>query len=566
MKNLKRLNILALILLGFVGIANAQEPDLSKEITIEADFEPVEQKVTKPNTLPSVVKKSVDKTDLVYSNWSSAKDIPTVINKFSPYCISLEQSFSKSKGYVDLGIGSQLNVAASAGYRLIDREEMTLKAWLNHASTWNGKNSSPLAADDPKTQKYNDNVLAVDFLNKLANGEFTANAYYHIDDFNYYGAYPASYSNDDYNQTANEFGVRLGWKNAAQKDSRLRYSAQLGYNHFGYSKSSYNLDGGIQENALQLDAIAEIKSNELRFGVDASVYYVEYSDIISLEDTDWLAMLKASPYVSYNNGNLLLSGGLNLDLSANDGASIRLSPKVKATYLYGNNISVYANVNGGKRVNLLSDYHAICRYLKPSTPIGTSYTPFDAEVGVKIGPFAGFYIKPFFAYGSFKYEKMLTDSDLGMYATIGDVDIKGWNAGAELGYKYNDLLEFTANVQCSPQDNGEGYLTGLDRAELIVDAQVKVTPIKPLAIALGYEARNNRAYYTPYQLINDSKLSWKKTELENVGNLSLNAYYQVNKKVGVFVNASNLLNKQWDIFYGMGAQKLNALVGLNVVL
>ena len=144
---------------------------------------------------------------------------------------------------------------------------------------------------------------------------------------------------------------------------------------------------------------------------------------------------------------------------------------------------------------------------------------------------------------------------------MGNVNFKGWKAGVELGYKFKELIDFSAGVQYAPQNNDKGYLTGLDRAQLIVNAQAKVTPIKPLAITLSYELRNNRAYYTP--LVTDD--SWSTTKLNSVNNLSLNAYYQVNKSLGAFVNASNLLNHQWDLFYGMGAQKINILAGVNFV-
>ena len=543
----------------------AQDPSLTKEITIETDFVPIVQEVTKPHTLPNVSKNTVKQKELSYTNWSSSSELPISINKFEPYRLNSNHNLSTSKGYVDFGIGSQLNIAGSAGYRFINTEKMTLNAWLQHSSTWAGKNTSNIAKYEPQQQKFNDNILAIDFSNSFECGILTANTYYHIDKFNYYGFEPSSTTSDNFNQTANEFEVRLGWKGNTNNEKRVQYAGELSFNHFRYSKSIYDINDGLQENTLQLKAVAEVPVGSLSFGLKANLNYSASSEIISLNDTDWLAILKISPYIQYKNDNLHLLGGVNIDFSANDGASIRLSPNIKAAIKIIDNIDLYANITGGKRINQLSDYHALCRYLKPSSPIGTSYTPLNSEIGFKVGSFSGFYIKPHFAYGYFKYEKLPIGIEPNIYTTFGNINLKGWKAGLELGYKYNDFVDFIANAQYTPQDNNKGYLSGLDRAKMIINTQLKFTPIKTLSVTLGYELRNNRAYYTPSQSIFEKDHLWTKTKLQSINNLSLNAYYQVNQTVGIFVNASNLLNKKWDIFYGMGAQKINALAGINFV-
>lgn len=568
---MKKTTLYILMSLGFAFMAQAQEPTLTKEITVETDFVPVEQKVNKLNTLPAVAKTEVPKKTLSYSNWSGAVDIPAVINKFEAYGYNTKYPFSTTKGYFDLGAGSQLNVVGSAGYKLVDKEAMTLNAWLQHTSTWAGKNSSVLAGEDPLKQKNNDNVLSLNLSNRFDTGLLDLGAYYHFDNFNYYGVNEYMVYADADKQTVNEFGVRAGWSNPVKGDNHLQFSAQLAFNHFGYSKNLNNAKNGLQENNVHANVFSEAIFGDFSLGIDAGFDYLGYSNMTSdsgvADESDWIGMLKASPYIRYNTGNLQLIGGVNVDLSLQDGSKVRLSPKIKADYKVFDGISVYANAGGGKRLNRLSDFHSICRYLAPSEVLGSSFSPVNAEFGVNIGPFGGFYFKPFFAYGSFKDEITPVASEwISPYVFTQKYDIKGWKAGAEVGYKYNDLLDFNACVQYAPQDDDEGYMTGLDRAEMVVNAQMKITPIKPLSITVGYELRNGRAYYSRYEMAGPPPvISWKKTELDDVNNLSLEAYYQVNKTVGVFVHASNLLNSEWDDFVGMGAQKINALAGVNIL-
>ena len=52
--------------------------------------------------------------------------------------------------------------------------------------------------------------------------------------------------------------------------------------------------------------------------------------------------------------------------------------------------------------------------------------------------------------------------------------------------------------------------------------------------------------------------------MRNIVDLHLGASYRIDKSLSVWARASNLLNKRWDIFYGMGAQRINAMVGLQV--
>ncbi len=557
--------IMIMMAMGASIATYAQNSSLSKEITIETDFVPDEQKATKLNVLPATIKTTVAKASLANTDWWGAVELPYTIKKYDAYCYNADYQFSQSRGYADLGVGTQLNMVGNLGYRFIDNSTTTLKAWYQNLSTWCGKNSSPLAEDNAKKQKYNDNVLAVDFENIFSAGTLTASALYHLDNFNYYGAEVINSSADAPMQTINEVDVRLGWNSHNDEESKVKYSGELVYNHFGYTRGVSNLDGGVKENAFLFSANAEVPLNSINVGANAAFSYVD--DAMNLDKHHSYTMLTLTPYASYQGDKLRLLVGVNLDISANDGAVLRFAPKVKASYSFGKAFEAYAHIDGGKRLNLLANYHSQCRYINPLQPIGTSYTSFDGRFGVKIGPVRGFYLSPYFAYGVFKNAPLPINNEPSAYVIVGSVNMKGWSVGAEMGYKYGNLVDFKANVQYAPQEGGDGYTTGLDRAVLVADAQVKVKPIKPLAITLGYEARIDRANYSPMLMVDDgaNTSAWSKTKLADVGNLSLNAYYQMNEKLGFFVDASNLLNKQWDIFHGMGAQKLNILAGVNYV-
>lgn len=572
--------ILPILLLSLASVANAQEKTLTKEITVETDFVPVEQKATKLNVQPAVKKTSVPKKTLSYSDWNSMVDFPHTINKFEPYGYKTTYPFSTADGYIDAGIGSQLNIVGSAGYHFIDDKKHSLSAWLQHTSTWSGKNSSQLVEENPLKQKYNDNVVGANYSHRFTTGTLSASAFYHYDHFNYFGANDKLLYTDTKDQTVNEFGITARWAKPVAKPDKPQFVAQLRFNHFGYTENIIEKLNGLKENHIALDLGSEGSFGSFSLGINASADYLHYTNLSIEDKSEWLGMIKASPYIRYNIGNLQFKGGINVDLSAHDGSSVKLSPNINILYKAIDGTTIYADITGGKRLNTLSRFHSLCRYMAPDIALGSSFTPINAEVGVKIGAFSGFYAKPFFAYGVFKdavlpysQRKAISNTGTGLteidvvtpYVFMQKYEIKGWKAGIELGYNYNGLVDLKAGVSYSPQDKDKGYSTGFDRAEMIANAQVKFTPIKPLSITIGYELRANRCYYNNYGSIGTPPIeSWGKTELDNINNLSLDASYRINKTFGVFIHASNLLNQQWDEFVGIGAQKINVLAGVSV--
>lgn len=555
-----------------------QEPALTKEITVETDFVPVEQKVTKLNILPEVKSTSVPAKTLSYSNWAGDTDIPYTINKFEPYGYNTRFVYSESRGYLDFGAGSQFNIVGSAGYKFLSTEQMTLRGWLQHSSTWKGKNTSPLANGNPSKQKFNDNIIGAGFTRKFDIGLLELDAYCHFDQFNYYGANENPDYDDLKNQTMTQFALKAGWKNRKPVKSLFDYSAKLAFSHFGFSKGAGNTGDGLCENRVYAEFGLNARFGSFVAGLDANGDYLSYSNAYLDDNEDEnMGLLKISPYLLYNQGDFYIKGGVNLDMSSNAGASMKISPNVKAGYRVLDGVSVYTDVSGGKTLNRVSGYFAQNRYIAPNVILGSTYIPVDFTAGIKIGPFDGFHLRPFFGYGVFKdamafyihgkeaapggvIQPMITP-----YTYMSGTDLKGWNAGVEFGYKYNDLVNLTFGMKYSPQDLDKGYFLGEDRAETVLKAQIEVKPLKPLRITLDFDWRSGRKCYSYYGMVGSPAVtSWGEQKLGNVTDLSMNAHYQIKKNIGVFIYAANLLNKQWDVSPGMGAQKVNLLAGVNI--
>ena len=192
---MKKRYIVALLLTAMAinGVHAQDNTNLNKEITLEKDIAPLEKKAVKKNELPKVKKPTTTggKTQLGYSDLTSPIDVPTTIPTLLPYGYRTAHNFSTKRGYLDVGAGTQANFRVDFGYRILNEEREKLGVWLNHNSTWNGKNSSKVITLDENRnkQKFNDNVLGVDYSRALGKGTLSLGAQAHVDIYNYYGGW-----------------------------------------------------------------------------------------------------------------------------------------------------------------------------------------------------------------------------------------------------------------------------------------------------------------------------------------------------------------------------------------
>ena len=610
MKNRKL--YIAMLLAAFVcNVTVAQDnTKLNKEITLEKDIAPLEKKAVKKNELPKV-KKPVStgpKTSLGYSDLTTPIEVPTTIPTLLPYGYRTAHNFSDQRGYLDVGAGTQANFRLDFGYRVIDAEHENLKFWLNHNSSWAGKNSSKIVLDDDNRlkQKFNDNTIGVDYNRALGNGTLGLDAQFHIDNYNYYGGWNSvdfiggpslnsAYDWDKEKQTFVDFNINAGWKSRFNLlDKPLLYNVGLQYGHAAYDKpfnkdykhgahdnwGILNLGGSYNINELTTAGLA-IKGEYLRRGAKA----IANSE---LDLFDEVGMITLSPTYTIHGDMYKLQLGVNAHLSFSDGAVFRLSPNVRFNLALVDGFTFYANALGGKLLGYrVPTHYANHRYDYPFLMYGSIYTPIDAEAGFKIGPFQGLSGKLSLGYAIVKDQPGICYYDLnptdypslplatGMMSTYTVIDGRGYWVGAELNYKYRSLIEANASIKFAPHDDEffatdkhyNNYKLGVDRASTVGDFDIKVHPWRPLTFDVGLEYRGGRMALFNYYISSPeytNQIMYEFVDMDDVINLHAGANYRLNNNVALWLQAHNLLNRRYDILYGQGAQRIGCMVGLTL--
>ena len=579
---------------ALVAIPTLAQENLQKEITLPKDFVPVVKKPVKKSALPRVLKpvKSDEGKVIGFTDWAEPTAVSVEIPTMLPYGYRTAHRFSNRRGYFDAGAGSQLNFVGSAGYRVIDDASLKVDAWAQHNSTWNGKNTNPVARNDK--QQFCDNALGVDLMKDFSKGQLDLAAKLHFDKFNYYGGdiFVGDYSNFWWDEKQNFFETNLkaAW-NGSVDVSRyhdISYNVGVNYNYADYKNgfslsSPYNYDNlnGAKEHHLQawLGASYAIEASS-SIGADFKFQYLNRSHC-ELGDLDIAqtrkhnsSMVTISPFYTYNGQNWVARLGVNVDLSFNDATKFRLAPNVQLSYEFAPGVAFFANAVGGKQLNTISRVNALSRYIDPNGFYGSTFVPFDGEAGLKVGPFSGLNVKLFAGYGIAK--DALIPFGHSESAMLKNWDFKGLKAGATLNYQYRSLAELNLGVVFAPQssnltlNDGEaysGYMLGLDHAKLVANADVQLHLTKALTVGVGFDLRNGRRYMGPVQSTSpeESDSYFALQEMNDVMNLHAGASYRFDKFLTIWVKAANLLNKQWDILPYMGAQKLNVMGGIGLV-
>ncbi len=568
------------------------------------------------------------KTQLGYSDLTTPIEVPTSIPTLLPYGYRTAHNFSDKRGYLDLGGGTQANFRVDFGYRIIDEEGENLGVWFNHNSTWNGKNGSKVITWDNNRnkQKYNDNTLGVDYKRVMDGGTLSLGLMSHVDIYNYYGGWrtaealeydpsginhtvwlTAPYDWNNEKQTFFNLNLNAGWESQLMlRDNPLKYRVGLQYGHASHDKPFNDLyKHGVHDNWGTLTLAGSYDVTDLTTaGLTIKGEYLNRGSKAKTDKKDDLfdeaGMITLSPTYTIRGDMFKLQLGVNGHISFSDGAAFRLSPNVRANLALVDGFSVFANALGGKVLGYRQGKHFVnYRYDNPLLLYGSVYTPLDAEGGLKIGPFQGLSAKLSIGYAIVKDEPGIiynyhtidgvapaavtlinSDSQLGLYSAFMSnyhvIDSRGYYLNAEINYQYRSLIEASAAVKYAPHDNEmyttdhhyNGYKMGVDRASTVANLDIKVTPWRPLALNVGLEYRGGRmALFGELPFFhgeNQVPETYTFVNMDDVINLHAGANYRINSTVSVWLQAHNLLNRRYDLLYGMGAQRIGVMGGVSL--
>ena len=582
------------VLLGSAVTISAQEKkdkdQLDREMTLEREYDPTVQDANKVNTLPEIKEPEVMKRAIDYSSFTTPTEPEKAITVLPSGNIMTQIDYNKRRGYLNLGAGMHLNIDGDFGYHILSTEKDKLNVFFSHRST-NGKVNYNVVdywnIDEDTKAKLNDNLGGINYAHIFDKAIMNLGAQYRYTGFNYWGIPPRdtskgpdyylNHSDRETNQVNQAIKANIGVE--AKEDADIFYLVDVDYINFSHKYGVSKEFDGPTEHTLdaKLDVNALFHENQ-RIGLAGQVEYFAY-DLPTYDSGKGLCLFQnhaeiiLTPYYRIGGDSWKVQLGANVMFVTGEDNSFTASPNVSADVEVADRTVLYLNAKGRLYSNSAYETSLVNRYVNPTEEIAPTREWLNGQVGIKSGVAKSFWFDIFAGYRIassdclFLPERTFDEGDFGglMYA-MSDIDTKRFFAGADLKYKYQNFLDVNlkgvynnwkgnfGDSWIGGEPNGElDYVYGKPKMELNADITIK--PIEKLAIGLNYYLATDR--YTELG-------GYENVKLDNINELNLVGSYTFNDIFGVYVKVNNLLNQDYDMYYGYPMQGINIMGGINL--
>jgi hypothetical protein len=477
-----------------------------------------------------------------------------------------EIPYSLKKGYLSFQAGNYANLDGAFGYRFVEQAKHNLAFTFLHNST-NGDINYVQDSDPAGNTAY-----LMDNLGKLAY-RYDADAmlfdmevsYLHAL-FNYYGnTFGHERYFDNENQRLGVFNARLGLQ--SKESDRLNYRGSLDFSNFS-TKFGYTLNGEpIRGN--QLNAMAgfdkPFRDINTKIGIDGSLFTTFYQG-----DFDNYFLLNASPYIRFGELNRSARLGVNVLFQDADKMRIRVAPNVKLHWGLTDHTSLYANILGGFQNNTFLEMMNESRYFLSYTPVKPAFSIIDIDGGIKIGEINGFRFDIFGGYRKTDDAHFLVHH--GQEVIGGDVlgnfrevlsPVYGSLSHTHIGGLFQSNIWAPLDLSLLLKKNFYDVTDMTIYGVQVADPKAYNKPGLEIELTGSLEVNENLHFSMNYYFANDrwSYYEGQNSEMDNINDLNMGASYRISDAFSFSVKANNMMNQQYDLWYGHPSQGFSLMGG-----
>ena len=525
--------------------AGAQQ--LSTEVVVDRTVVPAERAATRLSGLtPVLVLPQPSAPSLTQSYYTGLSAVTRSYSRLDPAYGAAAAERSPYRGYVDLGYFPLLNIGATAGYRFVDTDKLTLGA----NAMLHGERFDPVKDNDHNQQMWNADVAAGLSWRPMKGSELSARASY---------TYLRQNTPEWQAAGLNAGSVDLGWSSSAG-EVEYRVNAGVSLEKTGDTEFNTIVLGsgplrffGLSQQEYRFGAEASLPvAAGSRAGIEAEGDYVHTSGNDAGLEATTFGSLGIKPFYSLEVSNFAARVGVKVEFATGgEGSKVHVAPDLRLQWSASPTVGLWAEAGGGDVVNSFARLRQNSPYQLFAMPCGRSDIPVVVEGGINVGPLKGFTACIYGGYA--KANEWLLYAPGKPFNPYEEVNIKGWHAGVRLGAEWS-IVKATLQAEAAPGSRDRAWLRNPDRARYTLNANVEVRPVAHLTVGAGYELRACRSCYDGADRVN----------LGNVSNLNLRASYDVTPAVTIFANAENLLGRRYTVLPYAESKKLAGLVGVAV--
>lgn len=585
--------------LGVISLTAAAQKDstIIRQVLLERDYNPTLQDASRVNALPSIYSPLIKPKELKYL--SSVPQISLASNQLGsvePGDIRTGVDYSKKRGYLNLGAGSNSNLEGALGYRIVHAERDRLDIFATHSSTSGTVDyiQKGFEFDDAKA-KYSASKINLEYEHAFDPSILWIDASFYNTSYNYYGnpfiPKASSVGNPfdlDSRQNVDVFSIGAGLKSREGSESILKYDAGIAYQNF---KSKYETEvpgkgpkgGQLDVNA---DFFAEFGSDQA-VGVKGLLMNQSFSGNSGyLRDAyHSLTSITATPYIKFQGSNWNADLGVNVSGAFDVKNKMLFSPNIKAAIHIDERNTFYGEVTGGINNNTYLDILQENRYVNLWSRVEYSKTLYDLKAGFKSGAVDGFEFDIFAGYKQtdkdhlylYRYGGISSDINIKtwgnlstpVYANVGTGNIGGLiktnlipytDLSARLTTYFYNVKYVGAYAMHPAFTTVEGMeKKAWGRPTFTAELNADVKPFEKLTLSLNYMYAGGRKTY----FVSDYSNTREVVNMKDINELNFRGEYQLTDWLSVNARLNNILFQKYELQYGYPLQGFNVLGGLN---
>ncbi|EYA36967.1 TonB-dependent receptor [Bacteroides fragilis] len=538
-----------------------KDTTVNRTVIVEQQYNPDIMDAAKVNVLPKVEEPSVSKKEVEYATFTTpATSIPAgTIGAYT----GKETQPGFIPGYVRLGYGNygNLDVLANYLFRLSDRDKLNVNFKMDGMD---GTLDMPFGDTRKWNAFYYRTRANVDYVHQFAKLDLNVAGNFGLSNFNYepYGFKKQKFTSGDVH-----FGVK-----STDETLPLQYRAET--NLMLYGRQQCQLFGGVNETMVRtLATVSGSVSDEQTVAIGFAMNNLIYGNELK-ENKDRIkdifknrTTLDLNPYYELNNDSWRVHVGANVDLSFGNGKAVRVSPDVKAQYVFSDSYVLYAKAIGGRQLNDFRRLETYNPYLDPGQEVKDTYEQLNAGLGFKASPTPGLWFDIFGGYQNLKDDLYQSadaweGGDGANYIGLGQTHTDNFYAGIKASYEYKDLFaisaggtyyHWNADAQTTGSKSSDYNEALLMKPEFDLGIHTEIHPIAALWLNAGYQYTRRAERYTGLYA----------KSIPAVSNLSLGATYRIFKGISAYVKADNLLNKKYQYYLYYPVEGINFVGGLS---
>lgn len=532
--------------LGVHAQKQVKDSTVNRTVIVEQEYNPDILDASKINVLPKVEPPTVSKKTVEYdATLVPADDIP--VTPMQAYT-GKEARARALPGYVRLGYGNYGNLDIRANYlfMLSNNDRINLNF---HMDGRNGKLDLPDNGGDWKSYFYRSHAN-IDYRHNFKKIDLDVAGNFGLSNFNFLPG--AAVNKQKFTSGELHFGVKSTDKNLSlqfrAETNLMLYGRQY---DFGISDSKETV---IRTKALVTGSLSEEQTVGIAFAMD-NVFYKN-------NGFENYTSLNFNPHYRFENDDWKVNLGAHVDMAFNFGKRFRIAPDVTAEYNFSDSYILYMQAKGGKYQNDFRRLETFCPYGQIIPQIDATYEQLNAALGFKASPVAGLWFNLYGGYQNLKDDLYFVPvsfsySDTENYEMLG---ISQWNtsnvyAGLEVSYDYKGILTFSASGIYRSWDapNDEPFNTKdkvlAFKPAFETDFHVDIQPISSVLINLGYQ--------------NISREKVESVKVDPISNLYVGGSYEFFKGISVYARINNLLNKDYQYYWGYPSEGINFIGGVS---